>query len=751
MLIEIGKTISNYKIIKKLGEGGMGEVYLADDIKLKRQVAIKILPSRFDINETDKARFLQEAQASAAINHPHVCVIHDIKENEDQQFIIMEYVDGQTLSDKFASEPLPTEQVIEYAIQIVSALQAAHDKEIVHRDIKSDNIMISNTNHIKVTDFGLAKIKGSIQLTKTSGMVGTLSYMSPEQIEGKELDTSTDIFSFGVVLYEMLAGQRPFQEEFESALIYSILNEEPKSIGNLNNEVPVELERIVNKTLAKNRSDRYKNTTDILLDFKSLEEKIFKQKYISPRSIQKRQLEKPIQSIAVLPLKNYSNDPKQEYFVDGMTEVLITNLAKFHPLRLISRISSMYYKDTDKNIPEIAQELNVDAIVTGSVLRVGKRVRISVQLIHATTDTYIWTENYDRDFKDILVLQSEVAQAITSEIKIKITQRESKNLMNIRPVNPEAYDAYLNGRFHWYKLSPQNVHKALEYFSLALEKDPTCALAYTGIALVWLVKVYWGTTPPSESLPEAKSFVQKAIKIDDTLEEAHDALARILYFFDWDWDNAEREFKYAIQLNPNKADVHLFYSSFLRTMGRGDEAMSEAELGLDLDPLNSFTQCFYVGQLLYLHQYDEALIKLKKILSMEPDFPFVHRYLWICYHQKQLYDQAIEEAKNFFSAVGKSEFTDTIDRGYANSDYQGAMGLLAKRLEEELKKSYVQPIWIARLYAHAGDKDHALDWLERACEEHDPLMPNLKTSTDWENLHNEERFKALVNRMNFPK
>jgi len=737
MPIEIGKTISHYKIIEKLGEGGMGEVYLADDTKLKRQVAIKFLPSRVTINETDKARFLQEAQASAAINHPHVCVIHDIKEYEDQQFIIMEYVEGQTLGQfTIDNVQLSINKAIDYAFQIVEALNTAHEKGIIHRDIK-----------IKIMDFGLAKIKGSVKLGKTTSTAGTLAYMSPEQIEGKEIDARSDIFSFGVVLFEMLAGRRPFKEEYESALIYSILNEDHEPLRNLNSRVPVELESIVNKSLAKNRTDRYQHMSDVLLELQCLVEKTSSQNI---RSAEPIHADTPIRSLVVLPLSNFSNDPEQEYFVDGMTEALTSYLAKFHSLRIISRTSAMHYKTTDKSIPEIAQELNVDAVVEGSVFRVGKRIRITVQLIHAATDAHIWAENYDRDFKDILLLQSDVARAIAREINIKLTQKEEKRFMNIRQINPESYDAYLRGRFHWDKLSPQNFATALEYFSLALEKDPQCALAHTGIANVWMARGYWGTAPPHESMLKGKSLALEAIEMDGTLEEAHDVLARILYFYDWDWDGAEREFNHAIQLNPNKADAHLFYSSFLRSMGRGDEAMSEAELGLELDPLNSFSQCFYVGQMLHMHQYDEAVLQLRKILRLEPNFPFAHRYLWICYHQKHQYDKAIKEAKNFFSAMGKSELSDVIVRGYSDSDYEEAMRLLAKTLEVHSESTYIQPVWIARLYAHARDKDRALNWLENAYEERDFLLVNLNTSTDWDNLREEEGFKNLISRMNFP-
>jgi TolB-like protein/Tfp pilus assembly protein PilF len=601
-------------------------------------------------------------------------------------------------------------------------------------------------------DFGLAKIKGSAQLTRALNVVGTLAYMSPEQIEGKDLDAGTDIFSFGVVLYEMLAGRRPFREEYESALIYSIINEDPEPIGKLNRNIPAELEQIVGKALAKSRSERYKSMAEILADLSRLEKKMSGHILPPSGSEQISQFsEKPIQSLVVLPLKNYSNEPDQEYFVDGITETLIMYLAKLSSLRVISRTSAMHYKETDKSIPEIAQELNVDAVVEGSVLRAGNKVRITTQLINAVTDDHIWAENYDRDLSDILQIQSEVAQAIAGEIKLKLTQKEKKHLVNIRPVNPESYDAYLKGRFHWYKLSPQNVQKALDYFSIALEKDPQFALAHTGIAMVWLARSYWGTAPSRDSMPKAKSMVLEAIEIDDNLEEAHDALARVLFFYDWNWEGAEREFNRAIQLNPNKADVHLFYSSYLRSMNRGNEAMSEAALGLELDPLNSFSQCHYVGQLMFMNQYDKAILLLQKILKQESGFPFLHRYLWICYQQKQMYDDAIEHAKNFFLALDKHEFSDTIVNGYANSDYEKAMGLLAKMMEEHSKNTYVQPVWIARLYAYARDNENALIWLEKAYDERDLLMPNLNTSSDWENLKEEDGFKKIIKRMNFPQ
>jgi TolB-like protein len=512
----------------------------------------------------------------------------------------------------------------------------------------------------------------------------------------------------------------------------------------------MKVERIVIKANAKTLDKRYTHMRELLMDLRHPAVKV-PGHMISASGLQQKIQpgEKPIQSLAVLPLVNLSNDPEQEYFTDGMTDALITDLAKIRTLKIISRTSIMCYKTTDKSLPEIADELNVDAVVEGSVLREGKRVQITVQLIHAATDTHLWAESYERDLQDVMILQGELVRAIAKEIRVTLTQQEEKRFAWIRPINPEPYDNYLKGCFHFYKLSPEHFDKALEYFHLALDKDPNFALAYVGISEVWFTRTYWEVSPPKESIQKAKSAVFRALELDDSLEEAHDVLARIKSYYDWDWNGAEREFRKAIQLNPNYADAHLFYSTFLQAMKRDEEASEEVKRGLELDPINFFSQGFFVAHLLHLCKYDDAIVKLRAILRIEPNYPLAHRYLWICYHQKQMYDKALEEAKRYFTAAGKNEITNLLALGYAEVGYQGAMNLAAEKMKETSKQTNIQPIWIARFYAYAGKKNPAIKWLKKSFEERDPHLVNLGVSRDWDNLRDDPRFQDLLQQMNF--
>jgi tetratricopeptide (TPR) repeat protein len=410
----------------------------------------------------------------------------------------------------------------------------------------------------------------------------------------------------------------------------------------------------------------------------------------------------------------------------------------------------MCYKTTDKSLPEIGEELNVDAVVEGSVLREGKRVQITVQLIHAATDTHLWAESYERDMQDVFILQGELVRAIAKEIRVTLTQQEEKRFAWVRPVNPEPYDNYLRGIFHYHKMSPEHYDKALEYLHLALDKDPNFALAYVGISGVWFTRTYWEVSPPKKSIQKAKSSVYRALELDDSLEEAHCILGVLKCYYDWDWNGAEREFRKAIHLNPNYAETHIYYVTFLQAMKRDEEATQEVKRGLELDPINYFSQSFFVGNLLHLRKYDESIVKLREILRLEPNFPIAHRYLWICYHQKQMYDKALEEAKMYFTTVGKNEIADLLESCNNEAGYQRIMNLTAKQMEKSSKQTAIRPLWIARFYAYAGKKDPALKWLRTAFEERDPILINLGVSRDWDSLRDDTRFKDLLRQMNLP-
>jgi len=740
----IGTTISHYKILEKLGEGGMGVVYKAEDNKLKRPVALKFISPVLTRSREANERFIFEAQTASALDHQNISTIYEINESiKGRMFISMAYYKGDTLRKIISGGKLPIKKTIDYTIQIAGGLSKAHKKGIIHKDIKPANIIIDEDDIVKIIDFGLSKLQNTFKLEFPKSTMGTVPYMSPEQIEGKEIDQLTDIWSLGVVMYEMLTGIRPFEGEHDQAVIYSILNEDPELITNLVPEAPPALQKILTKVLAKNPDKRYNNTEELLIDLRNLTILLATRHDISLKN------KKYIRSLAVLPLLNLSNNPDQEYFTDGMTDALITELAKIRAFKVISRTSIMHYKSTQKSLPEIAKELNVDTIVEGSVLREEKKVQITVQLIDAPTDAHLWAETYERDLQDVINLQGELVRTIASKIKVSLTTKEVKRISGIRPVSPEPYDNYLKGCFHLYKVLPDHFNKAIEYFQLALDKDPSFALAYTGIANVWFVRCYWSITPAKESMLKAKQAVLKALELDDTLEEAHDIMARIKFFYDWDWNGAEKEFKKAIQLNPNYADSHLFYSAFLRSMKRDKEAQIQVNKGLELDPISSFSQGFLVGHMLHLAQYDEAIIKLREIQKTEPNSPLVHRYLWIAYHQKQNFENALDETKKYFSSIGKSEIADLQAFKHSEVGYHKVMELVADRLKELTKETYIQPIWIARLYAYAKNNELAIEWLQIAHKERDPLIVNLEASKDWDNLRDEPKFKVLLRQMNF--
>ncbi|MGB9072044.1 MAG: winged helix-turn-helix domain-containing protein [Terriglobales bacterium] len=458
----------------------------------------------------------------------------------------------------------------------------------------------------------------------------------------------------------------------------------------------------------------------------------------------------PIRSLAVLPLSNLTGDPQQDYFADGMTDALITDLAKIRAIKVISRTSVMQFKGVNKPLPEIAQALGVDGILEGTVQRSGGRVRVTAQLIRAATDTHLWAESYERDTRDVLTLQAEVAQAIAREINVALTPEESARLLRPRSVNPEAYEAYLKGQSHWYWLSREHLDAALEYFELALQKDPNYARAYVGVANVWAVRGDAGFMPPSEAMPKAKAAISKALTLDDTLSEAHIALANIMALYEHDWPAAEREFRRGIELNPNNADGHFMYADFLISMKRGDEWNTEIQRTLELDPFNPFFHCFYGWHLVYLQRYDEAIAQLGKVLATEPDFSSAHMGLWGAFYKKGMHKEALAEATKFFIVLHDSEVADALARGYAEGGYARAMHLGAEVLAERSRRSHVPAVRIARLYAHAGDKDEVLQWLQKARDERETPLMHLGVAWDWDFLRSDPRFQDLLRSMMFP-
>jgi serine/threonine-protein kinase len=769
-----------YQIIKELGRGGMGVVYKAQDTKLKRTVALKFLPPELTHVSEVKERFMREAQAAAALDHPNICTVHEFDEAEEKTYISMAYIEGQSLKKTIESGPLKLDEALRIATQVAEGLREAHNREVVHRDIKSANIMVTEKGQSKVMDFGLARMTGGTLVTKEGTTMGTVAYMSPEQARGEEVDHRTDIWSFGVVLYEMFSGQLPFKGERDQAVVYSILNEKPDPITNLSSEIPMSIGQVVGKALEKNPDERYQHIEELIDDLKSISEGIVpegvKARLRKATLLRRKRAilyagtagfliimtvivlslftgrAEAIDSIAVLPLENLTGDMDQDYFVDGVTDELIGQLAQISALRVISRRSVMQYKKSEKSLPEIARELNVDAVVEGAVHQVGESVRIRVQLIDALPEERnLWAETYDRAMIDVLVLYSEMARAIADKTRVKLTAEETTRLANARQVNPEAYDACLKGSYHWKKLTPAELDTAQRYFELALEKDPSYAPAYSGISFVWMARATAtaAAAMPHEAVPKSREAAIRSLELDSTLAEPHFALAAIATWYEWDWDKAEREFRLAIELNPNFADSHCFYGLFLTAMGRLIEARAQMERALELDPLNFMYQSYLGVAYERSRRFDEAITQYRKGLALEPNFVDALGGLRNSFHMKGMYEEALVAAKRVFVARGEHDVAEDLERGNAEGGYSEAMRRAAKSMAARSNLAYA--LRIATLYTFAGEKERALEWLEKAYQERLQNMIYLRVYPKWDPLRDDPRFLDLLRRMNLPE
>ena len=799
----VGQKVGSFEIVEIIGRGGMGVVYLAHDTRLDRSVAVKSIPAELQANSTAQARFQREAKLLASLNHPNIAVIHEIiEQDESAGYLILEYIPGQTLAQRIAQKLLKLKEALSIAQQVAEAVSAAHDKGVIHRDLKPGNIKITPDGRVKVLDFGLAKASisdgESIEntVTQPGRIMGTPAYMSPEQARGKDTDHRTDIWSFGCIMYEMLTGHLPFEGETATDTLARIIERQP-DWDLLPQSTPMNIRVLLRRCLEKESRRRLRDMGDIAITLEetttelqspTLRTGLVEAGQAQPTKWLRRALPwfmtgvavtavvflasiiafklgrppekqvgesisltaaKPITAIVVLPFENLSGDPEQEYFVDGMTDALGAELGKIKALRVISRTSAMQYKDTDKAIPEIVKELGVDAVIEGSVLKAGNDVRVTALLVDGMTNAHLWSDNYTGTLTNILALQTEVTLAIAREIEAALTPEEERRITRTEPVNPEAHEACLKGRWYFNKYSLEGFTKAREYFELAIEKDAEYALAYARLAGVYSGHGYWGYMRPREAWPKAKEAALKAIELDDTLADPHHALAAYSFYFDWDWPAAEREFKRAIELNPNLPEVRHSYSFYLTTMGRPNEAMAESKRAEELDPLNLVGMAVVGWQLAVARRYDEAIEQLQKALEMGPSFYPARQAFWRIYRYKNLYEEAFAEAKKAFSLLGDDEVVKAMQQGYAESGYRGAMRLAADELAARSKQRYVRPTKIARLYADAEEKDQALHWLLRAYEERDAMLVHLR-DPDWDGLRSDTRFQDLLKRMKYP-
>lgn len=744
----IGKTVAHYKILEKIGKGGMGVVYKAEDTKLKRTVALKFLPPDLTRDPEANKRFIQEAQAASALDHANICTIHEINETHDgQMFICMAYYEGESLQEKIERGPLKLEEALNFAIQTAEGLQEAHQKGIVHRDIKPANIMVTLRGQVKIMDFGLAKLASQTKLTKVGTTLGTAAYMSPEQARGEVVDYRTDIWSLGVVLHEMLTGGLPFKGEYEQAVVYSILNEDPPPLTTLRQEVSVELDYLVNKALAKQPGERYKTADGLKTALTKVK------KALEIKAVEEDHSESSKPSIAVLPFTDLSAEKDQEYFCDGMAEEIINALTHVEGLHVVARTSAFAFKDKCEDIREIGKKLNVKTLLEGSVRKSDNRLRIVAQLVNVADGYHLWSEKYDRKMDDIFAVQDEISLEIVNKLKIKLAAGEKTLLTKRYTEDLEAYNLYLKGRWYWNKFTEKGFKRGIEYFQRAIEKDPTYALAYAGIADCHIWLGWYNYLLPKEEFPRAKAVAEKALEIDDNLSEAHTSLAWIRMSYDWEWSSAESEFKRAIELNPGYANAHFFYSVYLAAMGRHDESIVEAKRAQVLDPLALMISANLGMRFYYARQYDRAIEQFQRTLEMDANYVVAHLYMAFPCAQKGIYNEAITKVQKAIELLGKvnSLFLASLGLIYSLSgDHNEAKKVLNELLELS-KQEYVSSFFIALLYVGLNQKNKAFEWLEKAYGGRDHMLVWLKVEPILDSLRSDKRYIALLKRMGLDK
>ncbi len=784
-----GKNISHYRIVKALGRGGMGVVYEAEDVKLRRRVALKLLPNFLARDLHALRRFEQEAQAASALNHPNICTVYEVDEDQGLHFIAIELLEGETLKERIRRGPLAVREILAIGIEICDALDAAHSAGIIHRDIKPSNIVLTRRGSAKLLDFGVAKRLGremvqhaetlsqllppdlDLRVTAPGAVIGTVAYMSPEQAAGHDVDARSDLFSTGAVVYEMAVGQCPFSGKDVADVLHAIQHRQPTALEQLRPKIPSRLVNIVRKAMEKERSLRYQSAAEMRADLQALRDRLAagaKRRKMLPLlaltallfaaalagSLRLQRVQgwifgrtyapHAIKSLAVLPLESLSGDSAQDYFADGMTDALITNLSNVGALRVISRSSSMHYKGTHKSLPEIARELDVDAVVEGSVSKSGDRVRINAQLVDAAHDRHLWARQYDREARDVLQLQSELAAAIGVEIAGRLTPDEQSRLTaKSRQVNPQAYDAFLKGEYFLDKWTDEGFEKAKAYFEQAIHLDPSFADGYAGLAEYYGLVAFTGIAPPQEAWLKSEDLLVKTLAMDNTSSKAHSQLGMLKLYFRCDRAGAEKELHQALELNPGDIRALDYHSYYLLEIGRTDEAIAEKRRVLAHDPLRIITNAELGLYLFLAGRNDEAIAQLQKTLELDPNYAAAHARLGWALAEKQQYSQAVTELQRAVSLDKKPARLADLGEVYARWGKRQEALAAIRQLQQMSSQRHVSPSSIAVIYARLGEKKPALTWLEKAKPEDDPKI----TDPGFDSLRSDPRFKIVEARL----
>ena len=817
LMVAPGTKLGRYEIRSKIGEGGMGEVYLATDTKLDRQVALKILPPGVACDRNRMGRFIQEAKAASALNHPNILTIYEIDKIDSTQFISSELIEGRTLRQGIKQRAFSVVEVLDLAIQIASALVAAHGAGIIHRDLKPENIMMRSDGLVKVVDFGLAKLQEHVTSefvdteapttfkTSPGVAVGTPFYMSPEQVRELDLDVRTDIFSFGLVLYELLAGRLPFDGAASSEVMASIINEkEVQPPSRYSSDVPPELERIVLKALRKKRDERYQTVKDMLLDLKTLKERLHfereLERSVTPKPENEstgsgrnvfgtvtqpvtrltgrtrhlsrngliavavlivvavagvywfttRSTRETISSVAVLPFVNASGNTELEYLSDGMTDSLINSLSQLPNLSVKARSSVFRYKGAEVDPQKLASDLSVQAILNGRVVQHGDDLILYLSLVDGRNGNQVWGEQYNRKVSDIVSLQTEIAQEVSRKLQARLSGVDEQRLTKNYTANSDAYQNYLKGRYHLLKNSQSDLRTAISYYQRAVEIDPSYALAYVGLADAFRAPAL--EMAPTDALPKAKAVALKAIELDESLADAHAVLGWVIFWFEWDWPSAETQLKRALELDPRNADAHSYYANLLSITGRHAEALAEAKLARELDPLNLRVNALEGQVLVYAGQVDPGLDRLQKTLELDPNYALAHNFAALGYIAKQMFAEAADEAHKAIKADpanlrAKSQLGYALARAGKISEAQAVVDEMVRASAEK----YVSAASIALVFNGLDDREKTLAWLERALQERDPRLVFLRVDPYWSNLRSDPGFEAVLRRIGPPK